>query len=125
MLNLPNLLNLAMGVIGGQEVRWRRFKSRTQNGRGEWITEYDEIPIIGNWQPLDLKTVKTLELDVGQDYHTLYTSQPMAGVNRGTSPDQIVVGVAVYEVLHGPDWYGQNGWTAPICVRVSDEPKRP
>ncbi|URG13035.1 hypothetical protein B2_42 [Stenotrophomonas phage B2] len=123
MLNIPNLLNIALGVIGGQEVRWRRFKSREQNGRGEWIATYDELPIFGNFQPLDLKTIKTLELDVGQDYHVLYTSQPLQGVNRGTSPDLIVVGGAVYEILHGADWYHQNGWTSPICVRVTDEPK--
>lgn len=123
---IPNLLNIALGAVGGQSVVWRAFKARTQNSRGQWITTYEgDRPISGSWQPVDARTVKELGLDTAKRYHNLYTSHPVDQVNRGEAPDLIVEGGKLHEVVGNADWYAQNGWRGILCVEVGDEPESP
>lgn len=114
-----NLHALASTVIGQQHVTWRQFKSRTQNSRGQWITiYYPDVPIIGSWQPVDERTVKELGLDTSKNYHNLYTSNYVDNVQRGESPDLILNGLEIHEVVGKTDWYRQNGWRGIMCVYV-------
>jgi|SRR5690606_38349006 len=132
----PNLLGLALSALGGQTVQWHRFKSRSQNNRGQWITEYhNPTDILGSWQPVDAQTVKELGLDTSKRYHNLFTSHPVDAVNRGESPDVVVMDGRRHEVVGNMDWYRQNGWRGLLCVDVgphaqpdpepTDEPESP
>lgn len=125
MINLPNLLNLALGVIGGEEATWKKFVGRTQDGRGKWISEYESFPVFGSWQPVSDRRIKELALDMNKRYRTFWSSNPMEGVNRGTAPDQIIYMGEVFEITGGPGWYDQNGWVEIICVGVGNEPGTP
>lgn len=121
-----NLLGLALAALGGQTVEWHRFKDRTQNSRGQWITEYHEpADIFGSWQPVDAQAVKELGLDTTKRYHNLYTSHPVDNVNRGQAPDLIIVNDRRHEVVGNTDWYQQNGWRGLLCVEVGNEPESP
>ncbi len=123
---IPNLLNIALGAVGSQSVVWRAFKSRTQNGRGQWVTTYeDDRPIDGSWQPVDSQTVKDLGLDTTKRYHNLYAPHPVDQVNAGESPDLIVADGRRHEVVGNADWYQQNGWRGILCVEVGHEPESP
>lgn len=118
MINLPNLLNLALKVTGGQGAVWKKFSGRTQDPRGNWVTDYEQIPIFGSWQAVDTATMKNLGLDTRKIYKNFYTSNPVRPVNRGESPDQVIVNGEVYEIYGGPDWHDQNGWVGLLCVKV-------
>lgn len=124
-MNIPNLLDIALGVIGGQTVIWKKFANRTQNARGQWITTYTDEPVEGSWQPVDSRTIKELGLDTAKRYHNLYTSNPVDNVNRGESPDLIVADGKRHEVVGNTDWYRQNGWRGILCVEVGNEPETP
>lgn len=120
---IPNLLNIALGAICGQTVTWRAFKARTQNGRGHWITTYeDDQPIMGSWQTVDSRTIKELGLDTAKRYHNLYCSYPINQVREGTSPDLIIADGYIHEVVGGPDWYRLNGWRGILCVEIGPDP---
>lgn len=117
-----NLLSLALTALGGQMVQWHQFKSRTQNSRGQWITEYREpVGILGSWQPVDAQTVKDLGLDTSKRYHNLFTSHPVDTVNRGEAPDIIVMDGRRHEVVGNADWLRQNGWRGLLCVDVGPQ----
>lgn len=125
-MNLPNLLNIALGAIGGEGVAWRRFESRTQNSRGQWITNYEpETSIIGSWQAVDSRRIKELELDTSKTYRNLYTSNAVDHVNRGESPDMIIANGKQYEVVGNTDWLIENGWRGLLCVEIGNESENP
>src|SRR5690606_21937130 len=107
---------------GTQTVIWRRFKERTQNARGQWITEYyPDASLDGSWQPVDAQTVQELQLDTSKRYHNLYTSNPVDNVNRGKAPDLIVADGKLHTVIGSTDWYRQNGWRGILAVENESE----
>lgn len=123
---IPNVLRVALSAVPRQRVCLRRFQSRAQNPRGQWVSTYEaDEAIVGAWQPVDAATAKAQGLDTSRRNWRLWTAHDVKNVNRGAAPDIVVVGDRRHEVMSCTDWLGVNGWRELLCVEVGDEPEGP
>lgn len=114
-----NLLQAALSVIPAQTVTWEPFVGRTTGPSGKFIDTFGPgVPVSGSWQAVDSQTIHQLGLDSRQVHKRLYTSNPIAGVNRGTAPDRIVAEGFYWEVRGDADWYELDGWKGIIATRL-------
>lgn len=114
-----NLLNIALGVIQAQSGHWVRFLGNTINDRGQDIPSYaDPVEIVGSFQPVDARIIKELGLSTEKQYRNLYTSNPIAGLKRGTSPDLAIFYGRKYQTVGETDWFQQDGRVAVLLVDV-------
>ncbi|MDR0805948.1 MAG: hypothetical protein LBN41_04260 [Enterobacteriaceae bacterium] len=117
-----NLLNIAARVIPQQSVTWYQFTERETDELGRWNNQYAEpVLITGSWQAVDVQDVLEMGLDTSKIYRQLYTSNPVSGVNRGSSPDYLVSGGKRYEVVGDADWYTQDGWKGLVCMEAGND----
>lgn len=114
-----NLLNLALGAIAPQYGQWLKFIGNTQNSQGQDIPLYaPPETILGSFQSTDARTIQEMGLDVTAKYRTLYTSNPVAVTERGTSPDLLIYFGRKYQVAGELDWVNQDGWKGVVLVDI-------
>jgi hypothetical protein len=120
MIPGSNLLGLALTVIAPQGVEWHKFASRTQNGRGDWINNYETpVALWGSWQPLDQAKYQQLGLDLAKKYFVLYVSAGVDGVERAKAGDLIIRGGRKYQVEDAAnDWLDIDGWRGVMCIDI-------
>lgn len=122
-MNFGNLHRMASSVIPQQKMKWSRFKSRIQDDRGRWVNTYGfPFTITGSLQPVDMKTVKELGLDISKRYKTLHTSAPIRATEAEAAPDRVSHGGRMYEVMGLPgDWHNVDGWGSVYLVDVGED----
>lgn len=121
LLGGMNILNIAMGAIGSDAAMLYRFKSRTLNDRGEWVSEYyDKTALRGSWQPMAADRAKELGFDVTRRYYNFYCSSWPRNVSRGNEPDKLVYNGQAFEVIKITDWIEQDGWVMVTVVQQDD-----
>lgn len=114
-----NLLALAMGVIGQQQVQWLRYTGMTTTSAGvERPTWAAPVTITGSVQPVDTSLLQQLGLDWTRNYITFYAPAEFQEVERDQSSDRITYAGRTYQVLSGTNWFAQDGWEKVICVEV-------
>jgi len=114
-----NLLGMAFGVIGQQEVQWERFIGNVENPLGQLVPTYaDPEAIGGSIQSMDARDVQRLGLDMRSTYMTLYTMEPVEGIAKeGRQPDKISYAGNAYDVVGETDWMAQDGWKALVLQK--------
>lgn len=118
-----NLLGLALGVIGGQLVRWHHANGRSENELGQWVTAYDApVDVIGSWQAVDRTRYTAMGLDLAKTYATFYASVAIEGIQREASPDLLDFNGRRHEVANLLDWSAQDGWRGVLVVDVGPVP---
>lgn len=120
MIPGSNLLSMAFGLIGTQQLIWLKFAGRTQNALGQWINTYDApVTITGSWQPVDASKYEALGLDMSKAHFQLYTPAPIQPVERATSPDLIEFAGRRYMIERDTnDWINMDGWRGAICIDI-------
>lgn len=114
-----NLHRIASRYIPQQKAMWFRFKSREPDELGHDQNQYYEpVEIRGSWQAVDTQDAQSMGFDSNTVYRRLYTSHDIKGIQRGTSPDYLVVNGKKYDVMGDADWYEQDGWKSVICIEV-------
>lgn len=114
-----NLLSIALTAIAAQSGQWIKFLGNTTNDRGQDIPTYAEpAPIVGSFQATDVRTIQAMGLDMTKQYRTLYTSNNVQTVDRGTSPDLLIFYGRKYQVAGEADWFNQDGRKALILVDI-------
>ncbi|WP_265498484.1 phage collar protein [Providencia rustigianii] len=114
-----NLHRIASRYIPQQKALWFRFKSRETDELGHDKNQYhDPVEIRGSWQAVDTQDAQSMGFDSNQVYRRFYTSHDIKGIQRGASPDYIVINGKKYDVMGDADWYEQDGWKSVICIEV-------
>ncbi|MDK7757698.1 MULTISPECIES: phage collar protein [Providencia] len=114
-----NLHRIASRYIPQQTALWFRFKNREPDERGHDQNQYHEpVGIRGSWQAVDTQDAQSMGFDSNQVYRRFYTSHDIKGIQRGTSPDFLVINGKKYDVMGDADWYEQDGWKSVICIEV-------
>ena len=117
------MLNAAMGLIPPVQLTWRKSAGRTQNALGQWVTSYAApVQITGSFQPLEKAKYEMLGLDLNKHYYTLYSSEALIAVERGTSGDVIDYQGKRYQIEYAADWSDYNGWKGVLCVEIGNTP---
>lgn len=114
-----NLLRMAMGVIGAQEVQWSRFLNKTTNAAGIDVPTFAApVTVYGSFQAVDQNLLQNLGLDWTKNYATFYASEDFGDVNRDKTGDRLVYGGTTYGVLSKTPWFLQDGWNRVFCVEI-------
>ncbi|EMB3081667.1 hypothetical protein QPK77_09475 [Providencia rettgeri] len=114
-----NLHRIASRYIPQQTALWFRFKNREPDERGHDQNQYHEpVEIRGSWQAVNTQDAQSMGFDSNQIYRRFYTSHDIKGIQRGTSPDFLVINGKKYDVMGDADWYEQDGWKSVICIEV-------
>lgn len=114
-----NLLHMAMGVIGAQEVQWAKFLGKTTNAAGIDVPAFEApTTVYGSFQAVDQNLLQNLGLDWTKNYATFYASADFGDVNRDKTGDRLVYGGTTYSILSKTPWFKQDGWTRVLCVEI-------
>lgn len=118
-----NLLRKAARLIKLQTVAYYQDAGRQTNNVGVDVTAYlAAVSVQGSVQAVPLSAYQDLGLDWGKTYVTLYTQNPVVGVNRDVSGDVFVYNNKVYTCRSPTDWNAQDGWNSVLAVMTSQQP---
>lgn len=120
-MQLPNLLNMALPLVGVQQFTYYRFASRITNDIGLDVAQYESgIILSGQVQAVPRYLYEVYGLDFQKNYVTFYVSKDVLDVTRDISGDQIKYADKIFQVLSENDWYPMNGWTGILSVQVDN-----
>lgn len=123
MIPGSNLLNMALGLISGQAVGWRRYLGKSPNAAGIMVVTWaTPVTITGSFQPIDGKLLQQYGLDLTKDYATFYASQEFTDPERDKTGDRLEYGGQTWQVEGKCPWYLQDGWSRVLCVRITNAP---
>jgi hypothetical protein len=112
-----NVLNAALSVLGRQRVDYYRDVGRIVNAAGRDDTLYaDPVVVAGSFQPLDMRTMQTLGLDMARNWATFHAPIDVIDPTRGKSGDELEYFGRRYHAHDAANWYAQDGWTWSIWV---------
>lgn len=116
-----NLLNMALGLIVGQTVGYRKYLGKTTNAAGIDVVNWAPTTnVSGSLQPIDTTLMATLGLDLDKEYVTFYSVQPIGDLGRDRTSDRITYGGKTFQVISKANWVGQDGWNRVLCVEVAN-----
>lgn len=114
-----NLLALALGVIGNQQVQWLKYAGTTVTPAGIQRPTWDApVTINGSIQPVDANTLQQLGLDWTRNYVSFFAPAEFEEIERDQSSDRIAYAGRTYQVVGKTAWFYQDGWDKVICVEV-------
>ncbi len=118
---LPNLLNMALSVVGSQQFQYIQFISRTENEIGQDIAAYDyPATLSGQVQAVPRELFERYGLDFQKNYLMFYVSKEILDVTRDVSGDQIEFAGQRYQCISQTNWVPINGWTGVIAVQITE-----
>lgn len=121
-----NLLNAAHSLIPSVVVAWRKAVGRTQNAKGQWITEYaPAVSLRCSFQPVSKAKYELMGLDMNKHYFVLYGSADLLAVERDTSGDTVDYQGRRFQMEDDVDWFAYNGWRGVVCVDIGPVPLTP
>ncbi|POP42328.1 hypothetical protein CHU32_03580 [Superficieibacter electus] len=114
-----NLLNIALNVIGAQELEYYAFTGRQTNTAGYDVTSYAEaVSVVGSFQPVPRAQYANLGLDYQKTYWNFYVSADLLDVSRDVSGDQLVFDGRRYQCESVTPWRAIDGWNAVLCAEI-------
>jgi hypothetical protein len=117
---LPNLLNMAMTLIGSQQFTWNKFLSTSLNSIGQDVSIYSPpICVYGQVQAVPRELFDKFGLLFQKKYLIFYISKDIMEIDRNISGDQIVFNGKTYKCLYETDWFQINGWSGVIAVQIT------
>jgi hypothetical protein len=122
---LPNLLNMAMTVVGQQSFTYYRFLSRSLNAVGQDVAIYDAPKqVSGQVQAAPRKLFDDYGLEFQESAIVFYVSRDIIDIDRNVSGDQIKFGNKIYKCLTQTSWLQINGWTGVITIEIQENNAR-
>ncbi|TQI79993.1 hypothetical protein FHU10_5156 [Serratia fonticola] len=121
MIPGSNLLNMALGIIGSQPVRYYRdSKQRQELPNGILVTQFEPGVIIssGSVQAVSPTHIEQAGLDVSRRHIEWFVSLDVLGVERDASGDEIEWDSKRWKAITPEKWVVQDGWCAVICQEV-------
>lgn len=116
---LPNLLNMAMTVVGQQSFTYTKFLSRAPNAAFQDVSVYDAPKqISGQVQAAPRRLFDEYGLEFQEKSLVFYVSKDIIDVDRDVSGDNIQFGGKTYKCLSQTSWLQINGWTGIIAVQI-------
>lgn len=114
-----NLLRMAMGVIGAQEVQWLQFLGKTTNAAGIDVPTFAEpVTVYGSFQAVGQNLLQNLGLDWTKNYATFYATMDFGDVERDKTGDRLVYGGKTFSCESKTPWFEQDGWSRVLCVEI-------
>lgn len=121
MIPGSNLLNMALGVIGAQEVQWRRNTGVVTNSAGIDVASFAAPEtVFGSFQAVPRSLYQFQGLDFTKNYAMFYASHDMKDVLRDRAGDRLTYGSVTYAVESATSWFLQDGWDGVLCVELTN-----
>jgi hypothetical protein len=118
-VQIPNLLNMAMAVVGKQQFTYQKFVSREVNEIGALVPTYTSPQATsGQVQAAPRHLFELYGLDFQKTILIFYVSQDIIDIQRDVSGDKIQYQGATYQCLTETDWYKINGWKSIVAVKI-------
>lgn len=131
-MNIGNILNAALKVIGSSKLSFRKFARRSVDEFGIPKVEYGEWKhykgcaqpgIISSFggKNISEKDYKEMGLDWTKSYITVWIPEnDIKLVYKQDAADQILYSGKVYNIIQSADWIAENGWKRCYCVERTD-----
>lgn len=121
-MQLPNILNMALGLVGRQYFDFYAFIDRSENAIGYDVARYaNPQTICGQIQAVQRNLYSVYGLDLQKNYITIYLSQDAFNVARDISGDQIIFAGDKYQCLSNVPWFKINGWVSILAVQIPND----
>lgn len=118
-MQIPNLLNMAMSVVGKQQFTYYKNISRYGNDIGVLQATYTAGKTLsGQIQAAPRNLFELYGLDFQKTLLVFYVSHDIIDVQRDVSGDQIEYMGDKYQCLSETDWHKINGWTSVVAVKI-------
>lgn len=120
MRNFPiNLLATTQTVIGKQDYLLRKYKGRTRNAAGYYVSEFGfPCEMAGSVQPIKATQYKNMGLDFKKAYIKIYDVNLISALSRDTNADQVIYDGYLWQVAEDTPWFLSGGWNYVMCVRL-------
>ncbi len=120
MIPGDNILEEAFQAIDTEVCKWVKYTSRTLNAVGQWVTIYaDPVDVDASVQAVSRNTYMLLGLDLQKDYTNIFVPADTTDLDRDVTGDRMILSDGkIYQIESTSDWYGMDGWTECLCVRV-------
>lgn len=116
-----NILNMAMGLIGAQTVRWLQFSGMTTNAAGFDVPAFAApVMVKGSFQAVSSKLLHELGLDLSRNYGTFFASKNFGDVARDKTGDRLTYAGRTFQIISKTPWYAQDGWDYVLCVELTN-----
>jgi hypothetical protein len=117
-----NLLEIALGVIPGENFIYRRFLGTVENEIGLNVPQFAEpIEVTGSIQGVELDVYSQLGLDFQKNYRLVYASIDMKGIEEQEIPDRLEFYGLTWSVVKTVPWVKYNGWNGVLVVEDKRE----
>ncbi len=118
-MQLPNLLNMALTLVGIQQFSYYKFLSRETNSIGLDESVYaSPIIVAGQIQAVPRNLYQAYGLDFQKNYIVFYISKDILDIKRDVSGDQIKYANKTFKCESETDWFAINGWTGVLSVEI-------
>lgn len=109
--SLPNLLELALGVLPSVQFKYRHFvRSEVSEMRVKVAVYTPWADCAGMVQPVQQSAYKDLGLDFSKRNVNAWGSIPLQTLTGQEQPDQLLYGGTVYNIVSVNEWNAYNGW---------------
>lgn len=116
-----NLLEMALGLTGTQDVEWSAFEGKTTNAAGYDVATWaDPVTVAGSFQAVSSSLIQQLGLDMSRNYGTFFASKNFGDLNRDKTSDRLAYAGKIYQVISKTPWHAQDGWDYVLCVEVTN-----
>lgn len=117
-----NLLAMALGVIGAQQVGWQQYTGAVTNSAGVDVPTWAAaVDVFGSLQPVsDAGLLQQLGLDWTKNYVTFYASQRFGEPSRDKAGDRLLYDGKVFQIEGKTPWVAQDGWESVLAVEVTN-----
>lgn len=120
--SLPNLLELALGVLPSVAFKYRHFVKSEVNEMRVKVAVYTEwADCVGMVQPVQQSAYKDLGLDFSKRNVNAWGSIPLQTLTNQEQPDQLLYGGMVYNIVSVNEWNAYNGWANVTAVEDKRE----
>lgn len=118
MIPGSNLLNMALGVIGSQVVKYYRDSGTpVKLDNGVYVTQFSPVEVIrtGSAQAVTRNKEDQNGLWVSRTFLEWIVPRKVIGVGRDASGDEIEWGGKRWVITSTEDWQEQDGWCVALC----------
>lgn len=117
-----NLLDVALSVIGSQEVLYYQYAGRTLNSMGVYVASFVDPAIDvyeGSIQPVNRSVYAERGLDLEKNYVSWFLPFIDAqDLVRDQAGDQFEYNGRRYQMKGKTDWFMQDGWVEMLGVDI-------
>jgi len=117
-MSIINVLNVALNVLGSQDVGFRRYLNTTITDDG--IREDTFAPAItvkGAAQQMSSALVQKLKLDSNKQHMKFWLPADVTMVEPPKGNDVIIYNGYNWAIIEQEDWYNYNGWVGVVAVK--------